>query len=133
LKVDVSRTKAIRAEILRVELTIPQRLWPSTEFAEYIQMVQDWISARETATMAPENTEARSLNKYLDAAWSGMSGRHPTSYTFRRAAFHRFIEDCRDSDGVVDWARVSRFSLHLNEKTVRAFYHLGVGKSKRSE
>ena len=134
LRVDITRTKAIRSEILRTELFIPNRIWPDGIFEAFVKSAIDWISCRRTSTIAPPGTNASSLNDYLDEAWMslGIPGRHPTTYTFRRAAFHRFIEDSKRTNGYVNWTKVSALSLHMNEKTVKAFYHLGVGKKKRS-
>ena len=103
-------------------------------FAALIDLAKDWIGNQRSPTVAPEGTSAKHLNDYLMDAWEvlGSQGRHPTSYTFRRAAFHRFIEDSKNSEGSVNWTKVASLSLHMNEKTVKAFYHLGVGKRKRN-
>lgn len=131
-KVDISRTKAIRSEIQRTKLNLPARLWPEPIFSDLMCLTRRWISERRTATVAPMNTTAKDLNVLLDEAWNQRNGRHPTTYTFRRAAFHRIIEGCRDAQRSVNWKRVATYSLHLNDKTVKAFYHLGANKTKRS-
>ena len=135
IRIDVSRTKAIRSEILRTELVIPRAMWPSPSFFALLQKADAWMRSNRTTHAAPEDTGANDLNQYLDDAWVtlGGSGRHPTTYTFRRAAFHRFIETLRGPTGVVPWKRVADLSLHLNEKTVKAFYHLGVSGKVRTE
>jgi len=115
-----------------MELVIPDRLAPSALFTELVQAALDWITAGTTPTLAPEGT-VDSFNHYLKLAWAGKSGRAPTSYTFRRAAFRRFIEGCRNREGVVSWSHVAKYSLHFDERTVRAFYHLGAGRACRTE
>jgi hypothetical protein len=48
--------------------------------------------------------------------------RAPTSYTFRRAAFHRFMEWFRDERGVVDWAQLCLITLHHSADALKAYY-----------
>jgi hypothetical protein len=135
IRIDVSRTKAIRSEILRTELFIPGRLWPPSIFQELMDLCRHWISTERGSTLAPSGTTAKELNDYLRRVWDTLKGegRYPTTYTFRRAAFHRFIAGCQNREGAVQWGKVAALTLHLNEKTAKAFYHLGVGKEKRSE
>ena len=135
LRIDVSRTKTIRSELLRTELVIPRAMWPPARFVPFLMKVKDWMEQRRTTHAAPTDTIAGDLNRYLDNTWVklGGPGRHPTTYTFRRAAFHRFIAALRGPTGVVPWKQVADLSLHLNEKTVKAFYHLGVCGKVRTE
>jgi hypothetical protein len=45
-----------------------------------------------------------------------------TSYTLRRNFCHRAIEYCRRTDGSVDWAKAIQYTLHKNERSLRAAY-----------
>jgi hypothetical protein len=136
IRIDVNRTKAIRSEILRTELVITRRYMPDWNNDEQIrgaiQKAMNWVSTRRTVALAPGRGgpgDVDAFNEMLRKVWSNRTGRAPTSYSFRRAAFRRFI-DLNRKGGVVNWARVALFSLHLDPKTVKAFYHLGVKGEK---
>jgi hypothetical protein len=110
---------------------IPERLKPSHVFDELLDRALAWIRTAQTPTLAPVGP-VQPFNDLLKEVWTGQQGRAPTSYTFRRAAFRRFVADSTGSDGVVNWSKVCTFSLHMNEKMVKAFYHLKVNETLRT-
>ena len=123
LFIDVRRTKAIRTEIQRTELSLPRRLWPEPIFEALLVVTGRWIKDKRTSTVAPVGTNATELNNLLHEVWEelGQAGRHPTTYTLRRFAFHRFIEGCRNAHQSVNWKKVASYTLHMDERTARAF------------
>lgn len=131
IRIDVTKSKQIRHELLRTDLVIPDRLKPSQMFDEFLDQALAWIRTVRTPTLAPAGT-VQPFNDLLKEVWAGQRGRAPTSYTFRRAAFRRFIADCTGPDGLVNWSKVCTFSLHMNEKMVKAFYHLKVSETLRT-
>ena len=131
-RADVTRTKTIRADLARTELVIPVALALPSAFDDYVGFAFDWLLSARTPTLAPLGS-VDLFNKLLKEVWSGRSGRAPTSYTFRRAAFRRFIAFCRSKRGIVNWSRVARFSLHLNTQTVQAFYNPKIKERLRSQ
>ncbi len=130
IRIDITQSKVIRSELLRTELVIPAHLAPPAAFDELVKHALQWIRSKRTPTLAPRGTVGP-INDLLRKVWSSREGRAPTTYTFRRSAFRRFIADCQNSDGVVNWKKVATYSLHFNAQTVQAFYHLGAGKHCR--
>ena len=136
--VDVKKSKAIRSDWLRRELTVPACCQPPVEVRDIFHQVL--LKPPKGEPIAPpDNTSA--FNGYLKAVWtdeaystvrsqvfvslSPRDGRAPTSYTLRRAAFARFIEYCRAEDGIVDSDRAAQISLHFRPSTLQAFYYKG--------
>ena len=136
--VDVRRSKNIRSDWQRRELLLPNSLTLRMETHVLLRTLKEEHCWR-FETVAPTTCTVTELNKYLKDCWHDLGSppsaadRPPTSYTFRRSAFRRFIACCRGSDGLIDWKRASRFSLHFNEKTLEAFYHDHIGDRSEDE
>lgn len=136
--VDVKKSKAIRSDWLRRELTVPACCQPP--IALLGAYIQELVKLPPGEPVAPADSTSV-FNGYLKALWtaeahsairlqvfgssSPRTGRAPTSYTLRRAAFARFIEYCRAGDGLVDWERAAQMSLHFRSSTLQAFYYKG--------
>jgi len=136
--VDVRRSKSIRSDWLRRELAVPLSCQPPTE-ARAIYHAELLSLAADDFIAPADNTSA--FNRYLKAVWSAeeysnvrleafgssspFDGRAPTTYTLRRAAFARFIEHYRSDEGIVNWDRAAKMSLHFKASTLQAFYYKG--------
>ena len=118
--VDVRESKAIKKDFLRARLVIPSTL--GIDLGEHTRDLLKWYSAAEAEETVSLGLAA-DLNKYLRSFPSNIPDRYYTTYSFRRLAFKRFIQACTAKDGVTDWERACRFSLHLKSSTLQAFYH----------
>lgn len=133
ISVDVRRAKNIMKDVLRRRLVIPA-CW-LVEVEDLLGPLKDWYeSAQPTDTLAIGTvTEFNSYLAHIDMsdyAGTEHSERFYTSYSLRRFAFANFIDHCTDELGVVDWSAASRFSLHMKDNTLQAFYQGGLEDEK---
>ena len=56
-----------------------------------------------------------------------------TTYTFRRCFIHTIIDAFKNEDGSIDWKKVTEFTLHFSEKTVKSVYARSAGETVLSE
>jgi len=139
LYADVRLSKSIRTDWQRTELVIPPSLglWvfvdPGWEEV-HNEFNLEWDAYGPEETLAPADSSVSELNVLIKRAMSLLSNadehvfdtaRSPTSYSFRRFAFGRFIEASRSAAGRVDWTKASTSSLHFNANTLKAFYYKG--------
>jgi len=116
--VDIREAKQIKKDILRKRLVIPDDLVVATAVC---QDLLDWYAgaaAMDTLGVG----EVTAFNRYLQRFDTGAE-RHATSYSLRRYAMNRFIDRCTDAEGIIDWDRAVRYSLHFKSETLEAFYH----------
>jgi len=118
ITIDLREAKQIKRDILRKRLVVPDKLVVATTIC---QDLLDWYD-RADASQTLAIGEVTEFNRYLQQFNTGLD-RHATSYSLRRFAMNRFIHHCTDEEGITDWERAVRFSLHFKPETLEAFCH----------
>ncbi len=140
LQVEVRLSKTFRNSLDRAEIRIPVAWMPDMAIELSRALVQKISHAKRSAAneLVFGTPSVEVLNAHLRRAWKACghrlialgAHRSPTTYTFRRSFIHMIVRKCTDVDGVVSWARVSTFTLHKCEKTVRAYYNTHVSDER---
>ena len=126
VSIDVRRAKNIMKDICRRRLVIPVSF--TSHLHDFFFPLLDWYSSATPLETLAVGTVSE-FNKYLslidtsDYAETENARRFYTSYSLRRFAFKNFIAQCVDGLGIIDWDKACRFSLHMKENTLQAFYH----------
>lgn len=114
--------KNIRKAKLRRRINLVHRhlqYIPQGLFAEFTNF---WRGDGKDAPL--QDVDVGDVNRALKdlCALDGERERPYTSNSFRRCFMHLRIAECTDEDGTVDYERVSKFTGHLDARTIEAFY-----------
>ena len=131
LRVEVRLSKTASHPLDRAEVRIPVSWLPNMVIELSTALVEHARAARKKPDETVFGTpNVDFLNAHIRRGWKACGhrlqtmGAHkcPTSYTFRRSFVHMIVRRCTDPEGVTDWTKVIKFTLHRCEKTAKAYY-----------
>ena len=116
-EVRVAKNRAARSS--RVELRIP-RAWVPERCRDLLEQLEEHRRHR------PQGHLFRASATVINDALRRLATTHEvpqaTTYSFRRAYVRNMVGHCVTEDGLVDGAKLQRFTLHVDERTVHAYY-----------
>lgn len=121
VEVRVAKNRKNPGEVVTLRLLSTMPVWDD-RLAEII--TQGTEHARENPT---EGEHLLSVTTTNLLAWCKKNfDKKVTTYTFRRSYIHAIIDMCTDEEGHTDYEKVSKYTLHFEEKTVRSAYAVHV-------
>ena len=122
-EVRISKQRSHRRE--RICLKIP-RAWLGLALCPYVQDLQNYIANLDDQDFifpcGRNESLATSINQHLQLVSTDTGDVRLTSYSFRRHYIQNLASRFTNDDGVVDLNSLQRYTLHLDQKTLGAYY-----------